>query len=240
MVFNGDADDQDLCTIADGMAGSSDSSFPLKKKAAYANLACRKIWTAIWRAYGGWIADDYNNSGEPEVKVALTTTARNVYAFATAQLIDAMEWLDSSGNWNRLKKITLEEIIEKGYAETNFMTTAGDPIYYRPVQNGVRLYPDSSAVRANALKARLRRDISPFTSTSTTAYPGFDSIHHEAVAIFMAMQYAKDNTLEVSSSLVSDWNDALNSIVQHWKIKYSQNFPRIKKARPNAAGAYVS
>lgn len=239
MVFNGNSDDQDICTLADKLAGSNDTSFPLKEKAAYANMAVRKIFMAIWRAYGGWIADDSNNTGEPEVKAALVTTARNVYAFATAQLIDAMEWLDANGNWNPLKKITLEEIIESGYAETEFMKTAGNPVYYRPVQNGVRIYPDSSAARSDALKARIRRDISPFTSSSTTAFPGFDSIHHESVSIFMALQYAKNNSLDSAAPLLSDWNTAVDEIVQHWKMKFSQNFPKIKKARPNAAGQYI-
>lgn len=237
MVFNGDADKQDLCNTADGMAGSNNVSFSLQKKARYANLACRKIWMAIWRAYGGWIADDSNNASEPEVKTNLVSTPRNLYPFATAQIIDAMEWLDANGNWNKLKKITLEEIIEKGFAETQFMTTVGDPQYYRPVQNGVRLYPDSSAARANALKARIRRDISPFTSGSTSVAPGFDSIHHEAVAIFMALQYAKDNSLDVAKTLAGDWTEAVGEITLHWKLKFSQNIPKIRKRR-DIAGQY--
>ena len=238
MVFNGDANDQDLCTLADNMAGSNDVSFPLKKKAMYANLAMRKIWMAIWRAYGGWIADDSNNSGEPEVKTNLSTTARYVYPFATAQLIEGMEWMDADGNWWPLKEITLDEIQRRGFAETNFETTAGDPIYYRPVQNGVRIYPDSNVATANGLKARIRRDISSFTAASTATSPGFDSIHHEAVSIFMAYQYAKDNTLGVANSLSSDWANALAEITLHWRTKFRQHFPQIRKRR-NAAAQYL-
>lgn len=240
MVFNGASDDQDLCTLADAKAGgSNDVSFPLKLKAMYANMKSREVWLKIWEAYGGWIADDSGNSGEPEVTVALVTTARNVYAFATAQAIDAMEWLDSSGNWNPLKKITLEDITERGYAETEFMDTAGNPVYYRPVQNGVRIYPDSSASRAAALKARIRRDIVGFTSTSTSTSPGWDAIQHEGLAIGMALEYAKDNTLAVTATLQNDWTNYLASVSTHWRIKYAQNFPKVKKARPNAVSQYI-
>lgn len=238
MVFNEDSDDQDLCSLADGMIGSNDISFPLKKKARYANLGTRKIFMAIWRAYGGWIEDDTNNSGEPEVKVDLVTTARNLYAFATAQMIGGMEWLDSNGDWNPLKPITIEEIQERGYAETEFMNTPGNPQFYRPVQNGIRIYPDSDSARSNALKARITRDISPFTSASTDVSPGFASMHHEAVGIFMAYQQSKDESLAQANTLGADWLNALNEITNATRMKYKQHFPVIRK-RSNIASQYI-
>lgn len=238
MVFNGDSDDQDICTLADDLAGSNDVSFPLKQKARFANMRMREIWSVIWNAYGGWIADDSNNSGSPEVTANLVTTARNVYAFATAQLIRGMEWLDANGNWNALKKITLEEIQDMGYAETEFEKTAGMPRYYRPVQNGVRLYPDPSVARTSALKAKIARDISPFTSASTATSPGFDSTHHEGVAIGMAYQYALINRLDSKDDLAGQWSQFLERVALHWKGKFAQDFPKFRK-RPDAAGVYL-
>ena len=114
------------------------------------------------------------------------------------------------------------------------MNTAGRPEYYRPVQNGVRIYPDSDTAVSNGLKARIRRDITPFTSASTNPSPGFESINHEAVAIFMAYQHAKDETLAVASSLAGDWNNALEEISLHWRQKFRQHFPRMHKKRDHA------
>lgn len=245
MVFNGDADDQDLCTLADKLVKTSDTDFPLKEKALYANWGLREIFKIIWRVYGGWILDDTNNSGEPEVKTNLVTTARNLYAFATAQLIDAMEWLDANGNWNPLKPITLEEIIAMGYAESNFMTTNGNPIYYRPVQNGIRIYPDSDTARASALKARLRRDISPFASTSTSVSPGIDSTLHEAVAVFMAYKFADINTLSSLPARLADWlsfagnGNTPGSIEKHYMQKYRQQFPAAIRHRADIVQDYI-
>lgn len=240
MVFNGDADDQDICTLADRHGGSNDVSFPLKDKALYANKRSRQVWFAIWKAYGGWMQDDSNNSGQPETTIALTTTARNLYAFASAQAIHGMEWLDANSRWRKLKKITLEQIQEKGYAESDFMTTAGDPVYYRPVQNGVRIYPDSSAVRSNALKAIMKRDIVSFASTSTTATPGWDSILHEGLAIGMALDYAKANTLAVATTLAEDWRDYISEVSAHYQTKFKENFPAIMRKGAPIANEYVS
>lgn len=240
MVFNGDSDDQDICTLADRLAGSNDVSFPLKDKALYANKRARRVWGAIWKAYGGWMQDDANNSGQPETTTALVTTARNLYAFATAQAISGMEWLDSSSTWRKLKKITLEKIQEMGYAESNFMTTAGDPVYYRPVQNGVRIYPDSSAARSNALKAIIKRDVVAFSSSSTTATPGWDSILHEGLAIGMALDYAKANSLTCAPDLQQDWTDFLNEVSAHYQTKFKENFPAVMLKRTAIANDYVS
>lgn len=235
MVFNGDADDQDLCTLADRLAGgSNDVSFPLKDKAIYANKRSREVWRVIWRVYTGAIIDDQNNSGSPELTVALVTTLRNLYAIAGAQWLHSMEWLDASGHWRPLKPITLETIKRRGQAETEFMNTPGDPIFYRPVQQGVRLYPDSSASRASALKAHFKRDIVAFASTSTTATPGWDSILHEGLAIGMALDYAKANNLPQAggtlrggykTGLFADWSDFLDQVAGHYKAKHAEFFP---------------
>ncbi len=237
MQFNGETNDQDLCTLADVLAGSNDVSFPLKQKALFANMKSREVWRTIWKAYGGWIADDSNNTGEPEVKTNLVTTARYIYPFASAQAIEGMEWLDSDGLWYPLKPITLEEIQDQ-MAETNFMIVPGRPMYYRPVQNGVRLYPDSDTARASALKARVRRDIVAFTPSSTTETPGWDSIHHEGLAIGMAHQHAKINTLEVAPSLAADWVAFLADVTDHWANKFKQNSPTIRK-RKDIASNYI-
>lgn len=240
MVFNGDTDDQDLCTLADVEAGSNDVSYPLKQKALYANMYARKIWKVIWKCYGGWMVDDNNNSGQPEATVALTTTLRNLYAFATAQSIAGMEWLDANSRWRKLKPITLERIQARGTAESDFMTTPGDPIYYRPVQNGVRIYPDSSAVRSNALKAILKRDVVPFASTSTTATPGWDATLHEGLAIGMALGYASKETLAVAANLKEKWAEFLQEVNDHYSTKFKENFPAKVERRAAIANDYVS
>ena len=239
MVFNGETNDQDICTLADKKAGSNDVSFPLKEKALYASMKAREVWRVIWGAYGGWNVDDNANTGEPEATVALSTTLRNVYAFATAQAIIAMEWLDSSGNWNPLTPITIEEINARGMAETEFENTPGDPVYYRPVQNGVRIYPDSSAARSDALKAKILRDIVAFTPSDTTKTPGWDANLHEGLAIGMAHEYAKNNTLAVSASLANDWALFLSDVAAHYQRKFRQNFPPKLKKKSDVVGAYV-
>ena len=249
MQFNGDSDNQDICSLADDMANSNDVSFPLWKKAMYANWACREIFSWIMNAYGGWILDDSKNSGNPEYTQTLTS-GTSVYALATALDLFALEYKDSAGNWAQIKPITLEKINDMGYSESEFMTTSGYPLYYRPVQGGVKLYPAPNITVANGLRAQITRDIVKFLSTSTSEVPGFDSNLHEGVPLFMALQHCKAKSKPIASQYQIDWdgNEAVTfseggfkkRVKKHYAAKFRQNFPGGVKHSNRMVDQYVS
>ncbi len=240
MIFNGDSDNQDICTLADKMAKTDDTSYPLTEKATDANWALREIMSIIMEVYGGWIYDDSNNAGNPEATINLVSGTQ-VYPFATAQAIFAMEYEDTNGHWFPIKPITLEQITEMKYAESEFMTVSGNPIYYRPVKNGVKLYPASNFNVTSGLKAHILRDVTAFTSASTTAVPGFDSALHESVPTFMALQYASINSLDVTTELQKKWDGGeyqtrrgkeggfVKMIKDHYRRRFQQEHPQLRK-----------
>lgn len=226
MVFNGDANTMDLCGLADRLVKTDDTDFPLTDKALYANWGMREIAKGILDVYGGWVFSDSNNSGEDVVTTNLLNDGTQIYAFATMQWLLGVSWKDSAGNWARLLPITLEQIQEMGYAETEFMKTAGLPQYYRPVKNGIKIYPTSSVAVTDGLKAHIGKDISPFTSVSTGTAPGFDSLAgHEHVATFMAMKFAEINTLNAYSGLMNSWISGLSGIKNYYSEKFKREFP---------------
>lgn len=243
MQFNGEANNQDLCTLADSKAGSNIVSYPLKKKALYANMKAREALRAIWQAYAGWINDGgYGVAvpSEPEVILNLSVTLRNLYPVPNAQYIDAVEAKDPAGNWYQLNRITLEDIIATGIAETAYLNSPASTMqFYRPVENGIRIYPDSNVATVNALKIKQRVDITPFTAASTIVTPPWDSNLHEGLAIGMAEEYAKDNTLAVADTLKVDWANFLSDLADHIRIKFAQNSPAKMKKRKNVAGMYL-
>lgn len=241
MVFNGDADGQDLVTLSNKLAGNAtNTSFPLSEKALYANMRQREILASIRRAYGGWIYDDSNNSGNPEATANLVSGTQE-YAFINAEQITAVEYQDSSGFWSSVKPITIEEILSMGYAESEFQKVSGYPLWYRPYKNRIKLYPAPNFNGTAALKVHESRDVTAFASTSTTMTPGFDSSLHEGLAIGMALSYAKRAGLPaaggvmrngVRTGLLSDWGEFLDRVNNHYSMKFKQEFPqKMKKPR---------
>lgn len=205
MQYNSETNNQDLCSLADDLAKSNTSSFPIKKKTLYANMALREIWSWIFEAYGGWHYDDTNNTDEPEATATLTADQRQVTLPIDSAHLLGVAYKDTSGSWHRIKPITLEQIQDQA-AESEFMKTSGNPEYYRPVANGFVLYPASNFTQASSLRIYISRDISAFLVTDTTKVPGFPSEFHEAVGVYMALRYAKINSLKSATTLQESWD----------------------------------
>lgn len=241
MVFNGDANTMDLCGLADRLAKTDDTDFPLTDKALYANWGLREIFKEIYKVFGGWTFQDTNVSGQDQVATNLLNDGTRFYAFATVAGLAGMEYEDENGNKYPLEPITLEEIRERGYAEAEFMDTPGDPRYYRPVKNGVMIYPawyTSKSAVTNGLIAKIKsQDISAFTSASTSTSPGYDSLAgHETVAVFMAMKFAQINTLDSYTGLFTDWLTGLKGIKDHYAAKFAEVKPKLRKGN---GGSFV-
>jgi hypothetical protein len=235
MVFNGDSGGLDICTLADKMLGDSDDTeFPLAEKALYANMTMRVIFRAIYEVYGGWVFQDSNVSGVDSVATNLLADGTQFYAFPTAQWINGVEYMDEDGNKFPLTPITLEEIRERGYAEDEFFDTPSTPEYYRPVKNGIKIYPawdTNKAEVTNGLIVKIgAQDISSFTAASTSTQPGYDSLAgHEAVAAGMAMFFADYNELSAFSKRKLAFEEALQGIKNHYKKKFREIKPAIRK-----------
>lgn len=247
MVFNGDTNGQDICTLTDKIVKTDAIDFPLDEKALYANWGMREIWKLIFAAYGGWVQEDANKTTLPEYTADLTLL--QLYTFPDIQTVHDVSWLDSSGSWHPLKVITVEDITARGYAESEFMKTPGNPTFYRPVSGGFKVYPAADTIRAAAIRVHGAADIVPFTAASTNVAPGFDSMFHESLCLFMALQYAKINSMSVAggvmrggfkTGLLSDWSEASDQITSHYQTKAKQLFPPTVKHRQAFANQYVS
>lgn len=234
MVFDGDSSNMDICSLADLPNKTNDTTFPKARKAMYANMGLREIFREIYASYGGWNIIDTNKNGLDHVATTLLNDGTQFYAFATAQAINGVEYLDDAGNHHVLDPITLEEIREMGYAEDEFNDTPSTPRYYRPVKNGIKIYPawytTKAAVTDGLIVKIAAQDVSPFTAASTNTEPGYDSLAgHEALADFMSMKYSDENDKSNFAKRQEAWLRGLAGIVRHYRNKFKEIRPTVKK-----------
>lgn len=236
MQFNGETNNQDLCSLADALAKSNIRSFPLKKKVLFANMRSREIWSWIFEVYGGWHYDDLNNTTEPEATTYLNASQTQYTLPIDSAHLMGVAYKDTSGSWHALTPITLETIQEQ-CAESEFMSIPGNPQYYRPLANGFKVYPASSFTQAASIKIYISRDISVFTITDTTKTPGFASEYHEAVAVGMALSHTKINTLPEAKDCQEQWDGNENETGKEGGFKlriksfYGNRFRQLFPAR---------
>ncbi len=240
MVFDGDSNNMDICTLADRPNKTDDTSFPKWLKAMYANMGLREIFREIYAVYGGWQFYDTNlASGSERIATNLLNDGTQFYAFASAESIIGADWIDANGNEFKLEPITLEQIRDMGYAEDEFYDQAGTPEYYRPVKNGIKIYPSSNVAVTNGLLVHVgARDISPFTATATSTTPGYDALAgHEALAEYMSMKYSDENDVSNFPKREAAWLRALAGIKRHYSRKFHELKVTLRKGRTGAGFA---
>jgi len=246
MQFNGHSDKQDLCTFADIRNKTDDNDYPLTEKAMHANTGLREILSWILSVYGAEY-DDGNQTTLPSYSAALVAD-QSVYPLPDLVALEGVAVkLEGSVSWQRLNPITLAEI-QSQCAEAEFMRTSGSPLFYRPIGDGIKVYPAPSYSQAASLKIELQRDSLTFVSTDTVKEPGFDTAHHEAVGVFMALQFSKINGLDNAVDLQRefDGNEEVTKVEGGFKKrikaayrrKFVEHRPSIRH-RPDIVSQYV-
>lgn len=234
LVYNSDANSQDIVTFSDKLAKTDSVSFPIEEKTLYANEALRTIWSWIFQAYGGWIFDDKNQTDLPTATGNLVLGQSDYALPQGISSVLGVEVLNQDNTWDKLDPITLEQILESG-SESEFLSTNSQPRYYRLVGNSLKIYPAANYSQNSSIRLHLNRDISAFAVTDTTKTPGFDSLYHEAVPLFMALKKCKIDSLPIKSDWQMDWDGDENRtgreggykkrIKEDYQKKFAQLFP---------------
>ena len=225
LQYSGHATTQDITTMAEKLSKSNSTSFPIAEKTLYANQALKIILTWIHQAYGGWLYDDSNYTDFPEATTTLTSDQTDYVLPIDATVIQGVSIKQADGTWYPLIAITLEQIQDRRISESEFYKVSSTPRYYRPLANAIKIYPPSNYTLTSAIKVYESRDASLFTITDTTKTPGFDSQFHEAVATYVALQYAKINGLANQIALQNDWILYEQRIKQDYSRRFAEMFP---------------
>lgn len=225
MTFNSDANGQDLVTLLNDLTGMDNNVYSLQAKTRDMNRANRAIWTWIHEAYGGWQYDDKNNTSDfPTAKSDLVSGQTDYSIPTEANTVIGVEVKNTSGVWERLQQLTVEQI-QDHQAEAEFNKTASQPRWYRPIGNSIKIYPASNYSQTASIRVIYDRETNSFLPTDTTKTPGFDSVFHEAVAIGGGAYFSSYKTIAQMASLQGQWLDYERRIKEHYSSRFKQLFP---------------
>jgi len=224
--YNSHSDSQDIVSLTNDLANTDNTVYSLVQKTRAANKTLRKIWSWIFEAYGGWIYDDSNNTDFPIATTQIVSSQQDYSIPSEALTVNDLEVKDSSGNWYDLKPITSEEI-DKLQAEKEFFKTNGLPIYYLMISGSFKLFPTPNYTQAASLRISFDRGATTFTSGDTTKTPGFVSQFHDAVAVGMALEWAREKGLnDLLQGLYADWRRYELDIKKFYTVRYYEKYPK--------------
>ena len=227
MVYNGDSNGQDICTLTDDICNTTVTLYPLAEKTRAANKTSKAVWAWIFDAYGGWEYDDSNNT--TDLPIALTGLNINQSDYdvpPTALTVRGVEILPFGGTvFQHLKELTEEILTERGISEASLFTASGVPLYYRPIGNSIKLYPSANYTQTGSLRVTFDRGSTSFIPTDTTKQPGFASEFHEIISVGMSLEYARRNALSSLQGIMADYMDFKNRITKYYSSRYQEKFP---------------
>ena len=231
---------ESLMKLGDG--GITNDTVLFKQITSYFNQACKKVETALLRVDKNWKWDDFNYTDFPIATIDLVDQQRDYTLPAST----------SGGNASTLWRITRVRIkqlnglfydislLPDNWDETQVGTNynSGIPTTYRLIGNSIRLssIPKTASVTlTGGLEITFQRSGVDFTTSDTTAQPGFPNAYHDLPCYDAAASYLLpiNTTLAVSYSTI--FNNRLELLSEDWSNRNDDNknqiIPKYRRSR---------
>lgn len=195
------------------------------------NRAYDRVVALIREAEGRWQWDDDNSTDLAIATTALVEDQQDYELDVTHLEVERMEVKDENGTWYKLAPIDQADVYDQSV--TDFLSTAGVPMYYDKVGNMLFLYPKPSYAQAASLKIFYKRGPSYFTVSDTTKVPGFASLFHRLLPIYAAYDYAFINQLAVKNDLSTTIALMEDDIQNHYSRRDRDDKVRLRTVQHN-------
>ena len=192
MEFSNSVNKQGLVDDVNFLCGTNTTTYPLADMVRNVNQHYHDVTRLIWESSDSWQYDDSNKTDLPRILTTLVNGQQDYSVPSTAQRIHRIEVKDAAGNWVRLTQLDYKDV---GVALPEYMETNGLPVQYDLNGNSIYLYPSpatSYVTMASGMAVYVDRDVTLFTTASTTATPGFASQFHRILSLGAALDFEKD------------------------------------------------
>jgi hypothetical protein len=179
---------------------TNSSSFTAANMLIYINNAYNRVASLILQSDGRWQWDDDNRTDLP-IATTTVTSGQQDYSISVTHLKVVRVELKANGGTFFSK---LEPIDVADAGDTIDNATTGTPTHYDIQGNSIFLYPIPDFTQSASLRVTYQRGPAEYTSsevTSGTKTPGFNSLYHNLIPLWVAYDYAVDNQLSAGGFL---------------------------------------
>jgi len=177
-------------------------SFPTADVTILANNALERVVSLILQSDGRWEFDDSNHTDLPVATTALVS-AQQSYGFETSHIeIERVELKDQQGNWRKLQPLDQADVYDQSL--TDFLKGGGTPVYYDKIATSIFLYPSPDFSQNASLKINYSRPPVSFLVTDTTEQPGFNSLYHDLIALWVSYEYSFANGISTADKFLEE------------------------------------
>lgn len=214
---------------------TNSGSYPAADMLIAINNAYERVASLIISCDGRWQWDDSNQTDLPIATTDLVANQED-YSLSTSHLtITGVEIKDTAGNWVELLPIDQNDI-KSSPSTTDFMRDAAQPVYYDKLANSVFLYPKPNYSQSASLKIRFQRGPALFTSaevTTGTKQPGFSSLYHDLIPLWVAYNYALDNTQPTANGYLTEVLRKEEALMSDYQMKSKDEIIKLRTVYNN-------
>jgi len=222
---------QDCERLTDkGVGTISGNTNELKDFTARINKALSEVFHLIFSSSGIWNFDDSNQTDLPVAKRDIVSGTDSYLLPDGITSIERIDIYDADGNTWELQQYPLYKITN---GEADFLTGGGRPIYYRLFGDVVKVYPAPNYDATLGLAVYFGRELVSFSSTDTTAEPGFASPYHDILSLmasadwFIAKQPQSPTLVKLEQKLLQRRADLVN----YYRRRNRGYNPRVSRAK---------
>lgn len=203
IAFNDTSDGNGLIQHAEndtglGKAVISGDTDKLKLFTGYANDALSELHNIILKADGRMQFDDPNHTNAPTADFDLVDGQKKYEIFEALPTalqdwleVESVEILDENDNGVLLEPIDIQDIREKGIAESEYRDVNGTPIEFDFNGAEMKLYPSPDYDKTDGGTIIFKRAPSYFVYTDTTKIAGFNSDFHRLIHMKMTLRWGR-------------------------------------------------
>ena len=211
---------ESLCNLSDG--GITGNTTLFYKITGYVNNAYNKVAIALLQADKRWKWDDFNYtdfprgaatlvSGQKDYTLPAATTSGNAATLLGVHKIAVFD-----------KNSTPQEIVLKltdrsEASLNNQYPDSGLPTVYKLIGNSIKMWPapdnNVTVTLASGLIVYFGRTPTQFTTSSTSAQPGFAGAYHELLQLDAAAQYLLPTKAKLAASYLVLYKNMLDEFL---------------------------
>lgn len=242
MVYNSNADSQDIVSTVLDKAEATVNVYPLKRITRNFNAVLDIYCSWAFEADGRWSFDDLNETSPPIDKQNLVSgTNRYKFDDFTEKIINLikLEALDSDGNGIELIPEDFNTLgsgavsfgdTSKTFQELYLDADSGTPSRYCKYGDFVYLRDNPNYSESDGLIAYFNRPAAYMASTDTTKVPGVPVIHHPLLCELAANQFRHDKE-KISLSEKMAFEQYAKDIVKDHFARRNEDVRNIIKPR---------
>lgn len=212
------------------------NSFPDAQMVIQANNALERAQSIAEQNDARWQFDDPNYTDLPIATTALVTDQQD-YSLTTSHLsITRVELKDAQGNWNLLQPFDQADLYSESL--TDYLKASGKPIYYDKLGNSIFLYPKPNYSQAASLKIYFKRGPSFFATSDTTKTPGFNSLYHDLIPLWISYNYAISNGLPTAQSFMLEIQRKEQAMADDYALRGKDEHLTLRARQPGGFGTF--